>query len=219
MPRSPSAVAYPDEILRGVADRMAALALGVPAVDRAEIHHPNGLVTHFDLLEARLKLLEEERHAERVLTLRRVCNETVKDRSGGMALSDGPLDEGQSTSRGLRDRLGLAEVARTFRRPDFGCGLPRPVQSFQPGLDLTSPACCGHRLDRYHPPPGRGSGCRPIPQPQRCPLSILRTDQGPSLASRAARWCCTRSFRYWCAEPGLTTMRMMMAKRAAAAKC
>ena len=68
-----TAVAYPDEILRGVADRMAAHSLGVlPVVDRDDARHLDGLITQFDLLTARQKLLEEERHAERVLTLRRV---------------------------------------------------------------------------------------------------------------------------------------------------
>lgn len=68
-----TAVAHPDEILRGVADRMARLGLGVlPVVDRNDGRHLDGLVTQFDLLEARQKLLEEERHAERVLTLRRL---------------------------------------------------------------------------------------------------------------------------------------------------
>jgi len=68
-----TAVAHADEILRGVADRMAALGLGVlPVVDRKDPRHLEGLVSQFDLLEARQKLLEEERHAERVLTLRRV---------------------------------------------------------------------------------------------------------------------------------------------------
>ena len=66
----PVAVAYPDEILRTVADRMAALGLGVlPVIDRANPDHLDGLVTQFNLLQARQKLLEEERHAERVLTL------------------------------------------------------------------------------------------------------------------------------------------------------
>ena len=66
-------VAYPDEILRTVADRMAALGLGaLPVVDRREPTRLLGLVTQFDLLDAREKLLEEERHAERVLTLRTV---------------------------------------------------------------------------------------------------------------------------------------------------
>jgi CIC family chloride channel protein len=68
-----TAVAHPDEILRGVADRMATLGLGaLPVVDRKDPSHLEGLVSQFDLLEARQKLLEEERHAERVLTLRRV---------------------------------------------------------------------------------------------------------------------------------------------------
>lgn len=70
---TPIAVAHPDEILRSVADRMASLGLGVlPVVDRSDPHHLDGLVTQFDLLDARQKLLEEERHAERVLTLRRL---------------------------------------------------------------------------------------------------------------------------------------------------
>ena len=69
---SPS-VARPDEVLRNVADRMAALGLGaLPVVDPARPQRLEGLVTQFDLLEARQKLLEEERHAERILTLRKV---------------------------------------------------------------------------------------------------------------------------------------------------
>lgn len=69
---APTAVAYPDEILRAVADRMAAHAIGViPVVDRRDPGRLDGLITQFDLLSARQKLLEEERHAERVLTLRR----------------------------------------------------------------------------------------------------------------------------------------------------
>jgi CBS domain-containing protein len=70
---SPTAIAHPDEILRGVDDRMAALGLGaLPVVDRAHTRHLEGLVTQFDLLDARQKLLEEERHAERVRTLHQV---------------------------------------------------------------------------------------------------------------------------------------------------
>ena len=70
---SSMSVAYPDEILRSVADRMAVLELGVlPVVDPSEPTRLDGLLTQFDLLNARQKLLEEERHAERVLTLRRV---------------------------------------------------------------------------------------------------------------------------------------------------
>ncbi len=67
------AVAYPDEILRAVADRMAALGVGaLPVVERARPGRLVGLVTQFDLLEARQKLLEEERRAERALNLKLV---------------------------------------------------------------------------------------------------------------------------------------------------
>ena len=83
---SPS-VARPDEVLRDVADRMAALGLGaLPVVDRARPQRLEGLVTQFDLLEARQKLLEEERHAERILTLRKVTasksDETEESQDG-----------------------------------------------------------------------------------------------------------------------------------------
>jgi CIC family chloride channel protein len=74
----PAAVAYPDEILRNVADRMAGVGVGVlPVVDRADRSQLLGLVTEFDLLEARQKLLEEERHAERVLVMRRVTRRSA----------------------------------------------------------------------------------------------------------------------------------------------
>ena len=67
----PIAVAHPEEILRSVADRMAARDLGViPVVDSNDTSHLEGLITQFDLLQARQKLLEEERNAERVMTMR-----------------------------------------------------------------------------------------------------------------------------------------------------
>jgi CIC family chloride channel protein len=74
-------VAHPDEILRAVADRMATVGVGViPVVERTDRRRLDGLVTQFDLLEARQKLLEEERHAERVLTLRRVSSALEQER-------------------------------------------------------------------------------------------------------------------------------------------
>jgi len=70
---APIAIAHPDEILRSVADRMAELELSViPVVDRDDPRRLDGLITQFDLLRARQKLLIEERHAERILTPRRV---------------------------------------------------------------------------------------------------------------------------------------------------
>lgn len=83
---APTAVAHPDETLRVVADRMAALGLGVlPVVSRSDPHHLDGLVTQFELLAARQKLLEEERRAERVLQLRRVRSEAAASAAGAVA--------------------------------------------------------------------------------------------------------------------------------------
>ncbi len=65
--------AFADEILRSVADRMASEGISVVVVvDREDPTHFDGLVNQFDLLRAREKLLVEERHTERVLTLRRL---------------------------------------------------------------------------------------------------------------------------------------------------
>lgn len=77
---TPVGLAYPDEILRTIADRMAHVRLGVlPVVDRADATRFVGLVTQFDLLDARQKLLEEERKAERVLLVRRPSDQSVQD--------------------------------------------------------------------------------------------------------------------------------------------
>jgi hypothetical protein len=52
---------------------MAAKELGVlPVLDRGDPRRLDGLITQFDLLRARRKLLLEERHAERVLSLPRI---------------------------------------------------------------------------------------------------------------------------------------------------
>jgi len=63
-------LAYPDETLRHVADRMAEHWLGaLPVVARDNPARLLGMVTEFDLLKARQRQLIEERHRERVLTL------------------------------------------------------------------------------------------------------------------------------------------------------
>jgi hypothetical protein len=63
----------------------------VPVVDRRDSSHLDGLITQFDLLAARQELLEEERHAERVLTLRKVTRRVTED----MAASDAPARRGR----------------------------------------------------------------------------------------------------------------------------
>lgn len=63
--------ASPDETLREVADRMAEQRLGVlPVVGHSGSRSLRGIVTQFELLAARERNLEEERHRERVLRLR-----------------------------------------------------------------------------------------------------------------------------------------------------
>ena len=102
MVRSP-AVAYPDEIIRAVADRMVALGVGaLPVVTRAEPGRLAGLITEFELLAARQKLLEEERRAERVLLVRRMgrsarpAPDDAKDRS---SVAGAPESRGAPSDR------------------------------------------------------------------------------------------------------------------------
>jgi H+/Cl- antiporter ClcA/CBS domain-containing protein len=68
--RSAVLVAYPDEILRAAADRMAEHQVGaLPVITRGQ-RRLLGVVTEFDLLKARQRQLQEERDQERILRLR-----------------------------------------------------------------------------------------------------------------------------------------------------
>jgi CBS-domain-containing membrane protein len=61
---------YPEESLRTIADRMAAHQVGVlPVIDKKVKGKLCGLITQFDLLTARDRILQEERKRERVLKL------------------------------------------------------------------------------------------------------------------------------------------------------
>src|SRR5581483_1055416 len=65
-------VAYPDEVLRTAATRMAAHRVGaLPVVDRDDPTRVLGVITEFELLGGRRRQLEEERKRERPLRLRR----------------------------------------------------------------------------------------------------------------------------------------------------
>jgi CBS-domain-containing membrane protein len=67
----PPQVAYPDEPLRLVVNRMAESGLTCfPVVERDNPRKLLGLVSLRDLLHARVRNLEEERHREQVLRLR-----------------------------------------------------------------------------------------------------------------------------------------------------
>jgi CBS domain-containing protein len=73
--------AFADETLRAIADRMAAHECGVlPVVDRDQPDRLVGLVTQFDLLRARRRVLEEERHRERVLRVRPLSLRSANER-------------------------------------------------------------------------------------------------------------------------------------------
>jgi CIC family chloride channel protein len=67
-------VAFADETLREVADRMVATGHGVlPVTDRGPHARLVGLVSQFDLLRAHERVLVEERHRERPLGPRRLA--------------------------------------------------------------------------------------------------------------------------------------------------
>ncbi|HEX4116307.1 MAG TPA: chloride channel protein [Solirubrobacteraceae bacterium] len=67
-------VAFADETLREVADRMVSSGHGVlPVTDRADPQRLVGLVSQFDLLKAHERVLIEERHRERPLGPRRLA--------------------------------------------------------------------------------------------------------------------------------------------------
>lgn len=70
--RSDVEVAYVDETLRSVADRMAEKSIGaLPVVNRLDPGKVVGVITEFDLLRSRQRQLEEERKRERILTFLR----------------------------------------------------------------------------------------------------------------------------------------------------
>lgn len=63
-------IAYPDEVLRPVATRMAEYEIGaMPVVSRDEPGEVVGIVTEFELLGGRRRQLEEERRRERPFKL------------------------------------------------------------------------------------------------------------------------------------------------------
>ncbi|HET9949238.1 MAG TPA: chloride channel protein [Longimicrobiales bacterium] len=101
-------VAYPDETLRTVADRMAGDGIGVlPVVERARPDRLCGLITQYDLLRARGRMLEEERHREQVLTLRIFSGASGRARFGagpGNGPGAGPGAGSGPSAAGAPDR-------------------------------------------------------------------------------------------------------------------
>ena len=69
--RTQAVVAYPDESLRAVMNRMAETGYTrLPVVERNDPRKLVGMISLNDLLKARGRNLAEERHRERVLHLR-----------------------------------------------------------------------------------------------------------------------------------------------------
>ncbi len=67
-------LAFADETLREVADRMVSSGHGVlPVTDREDPQRLVGLISQFDLLKAHERVLIEERHRERPLGPRRLA--------------------------------------------------------------------------------------------------------------------------------------------------
>jgi CIC family chloride channel protein len=67
-------IAFADETLREVADRMVSSGHGaLPVTDRENPQRLVGLVSQFDLLKAHERVLIEERHRERTLGPRRLA--------------------------------------------------------------------------------------------------------------------------------------------------
>jgi CIC family chloride channel protein len=122
-------VTYPDEILRGAADRMAEHWVGALPVVTRDGKRLLGVLTEFDLLKARQRQMEEERHRERVLRLRRVDapapQETTPDRG-----TNTPSPDATAAAA-----AGSAEPAAPADGPP-GNGQPDPVR---PGPDGPAP--------------------------------------------------------------------------------
>ena len=107
-------VAYPDETLRVVADRMADHKLGVlPVVERDEPDQLRGLVTQFELLRARGRMLEEERHREQVLDLRVFPVPMFRPRGRRRVVARRREQQRRSSIGGVRERRGEEVSAAT----------------------------------------------------------------------------------------------------------
>jgi len=89
--------AFPDESLRIIADRMAAYQVGVlPVVDPRQAGRLCGLITQFELLTARDRILQEERKRERILHLWSIYRYGLrKTNTSAAPTAPPPRDKGQ----------------------------------------------------------------------------------------------------------------------------
>jgi H+/Cl- antiporter ClcA len=130
-------VTYPDEILRAAADQMVEHWVGaLPVVTRDE-RRLLGILTEFDLLKARQRQLQEERHQERVLRLKRAGTPpSVKAEPQG-AVPSGPaepnLPETGETGRAavLADPEDAGKGSPAVPERNGQQAAPRPVQDLR----------------------------------------------------------------------------------------
>jgi chloride channel protein, CIC family len=174
------AVAYPDEILRSVAERMATLGVGaLPVVDRADPGRLDGLITQFDLMRARQKLLEEERRAEKVLRLRPV----TARRSGGRDGQDG--GDGRDSRDGEDGRESGDGGDGEDGRDAAGHPSSRAGQMGAGALDARAAARApGRATYRAGPGSGPGSAPRKPGRPGRPWHIVERSMPGPGRRHR-----------------------------------
>jgi CIC family chloride channel protein len=145
--RTKVVVAYPDETLRSVAMRMVVASVWrLPVVSRSDSRQILGLISQRDLLQrARGRLLEEERHRERVFRIRIVAPRGQAVTAGhddvGMAVR--PIADGTPAEAIEIDVVrsdGTAQLTRDRATPD---GLPAdgnetresPITGASPGKE------------------------------------------------------------------------------------
>jgi H+/Cl- antiporter ClcA len=112
--REEVAVAYPDETLRMVAARMITRgAYRLPVVKRADPRQIVGLISQRELLRARERLLEEERHRERVLRLRIVAPRAGRTQARRLTSASGPEITAVQTGTGRMPPTEIVESEST----------------------------------------------------------------------------------------------------------
>jgi CBS domain-containing protein len=140
-------VAYPDETLRNVAARMITLKVWrMPVVARANSREVVGVISQRDLLQARGRLLEEERHRERIFRLRIVApreprpalrsgaiSETATSPTGGPPVEEVTTGPERAAPAATPSKAGKPRAARdtvtTQQTGTIQSGDPRPGPS------------------------------------------------------------------------------------------
>jgi H+/Cl- antiporter ClcA/CBS domain-containing protein len=108
--RREAVVAYPDETLRGAAARMITSGVWrMPVVARADPRQVVGLLSQRELLRARGRLLEEERHRERIFRLRTLAPRGRRTAAGTTtAPAEAAVAHGEQPVAGEGARSGSA---------------------------------------------------------------------------------------------------------------